>query len=130
IYVSSSTPNVSLSGQVSDNSSGVGYIDLVWQPFNGGAVSSQSVPIMAASPSPWSYSWNTSALSAGQYKLWVVAADQAKPNPNIENHLSKTYRIVIVDRDQPSVSRISIGNMAVDINSMPQPVVIASAVTR
>ncbi|HMM61526.1 MAG TPA: hypothetical protein PKC25_15515, partial [Candidatus Rifleibacterium sp.] len=48
IYVSSSTPNVSLSGQVSDNSSGVGYIDLVWQPFNGGAVASQSVPIMAA----------------------------------------------------------------------------------
>ena len=130
IYVSSSTPNVSLSGQVSDNSSGVGYIDLVWQPFNGGAVASQSVPIMAASPSPWSYSWNASSLSAGQYKLWVVAADQAKPNPNIENYLSKTYRIVIVDRDQPSVSRISIGNMAVDINAMPQPVVIASAVTR
>lgn len=85
---------------------------------------------MAASPSPWSYTWNASSLNAGQYKLWVVAADQAKPNPNIENYLSKTYRIVIVDRDQPSVSRISIGNMAVDINAMPQPVVIASAVTR
>ncbi len=131
IYVSSSTPTITLSGQVSDNSSGVGYIDLVWQPFNGGAIASQSVPIMAASPSPWSYTWNASSLAAGQYKLWVVAADQAKPNPNIENYLTKaTYRIVIVDRDQPAVSRISLGNMAIDINSMPQPVVIASAVTR
>jgi len=130
IYVSSSTPNISLSGQVSDNSSGVGYIDLVWQPFSGGAVASQSVPIMAASPSPWNYSWNASSLSGGQYKLWVVAADQAKPSPNIENYLNKAYRIVVVDRDVPTVSRVSLGNMATDINMMPQPVVIASAVTR
>lgn len=130
IYISSSTPTITLSGQVSDGSSGVGYIDLIWQPFTGGTVSSQSVPIMAASPSPWNYTWNASALAAGKYKLWVAAADQAKPNPNVENYLTKSYRILIVDRDEPVVTRISLGNMAVDINSMPQPVVIASAVTR
>lgn len=130
IYISSSTPTIALSGQVSDNSSGVGYIDLLWQNVNGGPVSSQSVPIMVSSPSPWSYSWNASSLEAGKYNLWVVAADQAKPNPNVESYTGKTPRTIIVDRDGPVVTRVSLGNMAVDINTMAQPVVIASAVTR
>ncbi|MDD3147410.1 MAG: Ig-like domain-containing protein, partial [Candidatus Riflebacteria bacterium] len=130
IYISSSTPTIALSGQVSDNSSGVGYINLVWQSVTGGAVGSQSVPIMATSPSPWNYTWNASSLAEGKHNLWVIAADQAKPNPNIESYTSKTPRTVIVDRDGPVVTRISIGNMSTDINSMPQPVVIASEVTR
>lgn len=130
IYISSSTPTIALAGQVSDNSSGVGYINLVWQDVAGGAVSSQSVPIMVTSPSPWNYTWNASSLAAGKYNLWVIAADQAKPNPNIESYTSKAPRTIIVDRDGPVVTRISIGNMATDVNSMPQPVVIASAVTR
>lgn len=122
IYVSSSTTSIALSGQVSDSGSGVGYVDLIWQPFSGGAVSSQSVPIMTTSPSPWSYAWNPSALSAGQYKLWVAAADQAKPFPNVEEYLTKAYRIVIVDRDVPSVTRVSLGNSTTDINNMGSPV--------
>jgi len=130
IYISSSTPSIALSGQVSDNSSGVGYIDLIWQSTTGGAIATQSVPIMAASPSPWSYNWNASSLAAGKYNLWVVAADQAKPNANVESYTGKTPRTVIVDRDGPVVTRISLGNMGIDINAMPQPVVIASAVTR
>ena len=132
IYVSSSTPTITLKGLVNDaGGSGVGHVDLIWQDFSGGTVSSESVPIMAAAPSPWEKNWNVSAMTAGRYKLWVAASDQAKPAPNTEDYTTKPYRIVIVDRDLPFVNRIALDNMATDINDMvPQPVVIASAVTR
>ncbi|EKD82327.1 MAG: hypothetical protein ACD_39C01357G0001, partial [uncultured bacterium] len=132
IYVSSSTPTITLKGLVNDaGGSGVGHVDLVWQDFTSGTVSSESVPIMAASPSPWEKNWNVTGLAAGRYKLWVAAADQAKPTANFEDYSTKAYRIVIVDRDLPFVNRIALDNMAEDINDMlPQPVVIASSVTR
>lgn len=131
-YVSSSTPSITVKGSVSDNSSGVGYVDLIWQNFTTGTTASKSVPLMLSSPSPWEHSWNTSAIDAGRYKLWVMAVDQAKPVPNSEDYQSKPYRILIVDRDAPSVTRVSLGNMAVDINMMNagEPPVIASSVTR
>jgi hypothetical protein len=134
IYVSSSSADVSLSGTVNDTGSGVGYVELVWQEFNGSALASKTVPIMASSPSPWSIDWDTSGQAPGRYKLWVRASDQAKPagNENFEDYLGKEYRIVIVDRDVPAVTRISLGNMATDINNMNggAPPVVASAVTR
>lgn len=137
IYASASSTKVLLKGEVVDSGgSGVGYVTLVWQNFSGGAVSSESVPIMAASPSPWEKNWDVTTaggtgLAAGRYKLWVVAADQAKPSPNIEDYTTKAYRILIYDNQTPIVSRIALGNLAEDINEMqPQPVVIASAVTR
>lgn len=138
LYVSASTTTLLLKGEVTDSGgSGVGYVELVWQNFSGGDVASESVPIMAASPSPWEKNWNVNAaggtgLAAGRYKLWVIGADQAKPIPNKEDYTSKaSYRVLIVDKDIPIVNRIAIGNMAQDINEMvPQPVVIASSVTR
>ncbi|PKL42387.1 MAG: hypothetical protein CVV41_14715 [Candidatus Riflebacteria bacterium HGW-Riflebacteria-1] len=137
LYASASSTKVLLKGQVVDSGgSGVGYVDLVWQNFSGGAVGSESVPIMAASPSPWEKNLDVTTaggggFSAGRYKLWVVAADQAKPRPNYEDYTTKPYRILIYDNQTPVVNKISIGNMASDINDMlPQPVVIASSVTR
>lgn len=137
IYVSASSTKVLLKGEVVDTGgSNVGYVDLVWQSFSGGAVASESVPIMAASPSPWEKNWDVTTaggtgLAAGRYKLWVVAADQAKPTPNYEDYAAKPYRILIYDNGTPIVTKISMGNMAEDINDMlPQPVVVASAVTR
>ncbi|NLF96553.1 MAG: T9SS type A sorting domain-containing protein [Candidatus Riflebacteria bacterium] len=137
IFVSASSTKVLLKGDVIDSGgSGVGYVDLVWQSFTGGEVGSESVPIMQASPSPWEKNWDVktaggTGLSAGRYKLWVVAADQAKPTPNYEDYTTKPYRVIVYDVDLPVVNRVAIGNMAQDINEMlPQPVVIASAVTR
>ncbi|GAB4267012.1 MAG: hypothetical protein Kow0029_01210 [Candidatus Rifleibacteriota bacterium] len=132
IYISSSTPEVTLSGTVNDTGSGIEYVDLIWQDFTTGAVASRTIPVQASSPSPWSLNWNASSLTAGKYKVWVAAGDRAKPAANVEAYLTKPYRIAIVDRDEPSVTRISIGNVAVDINMMNggQPPVIASAVTR
>jgi hypothetical protein len=132
IFVSSSTPDISLSGSVTDNASGIEYVELVWQEFSGGAFASQSVPIQAASPSPWSYNWNVSTLNAGRYKLWISSGDRAKPTANVEAYQSKPYRIVIVDRQTPTVTRISLGNEALDINQMNggAPPTIASAVTK
>lgn len=132
LYVSSVSPNVTVKGTVSDNSSGVGYVDLVWQNFTSGVIASKSVPIMVTTPSPWEHSWDTSAVDPGRYKLWVMAADQAKPSPNLEDYQTKAYRILIVDREVPSINRISLGNMAIDINMMNggEPPVVASAVTR
>lgn len=132
IYVSSAGTPVSLSGTVSDNSSGIEYVELVWEDFNGTGLASRTVPIQAASPSPWSHNWDASALNPGRYKLWVVAGDRARPNANVENFRTKTYRIVIVDKDIPSVLRISLDDLMDDINMMNggQPPVIASAVTK
>lgn len=132
IYVSGTTPSVTIKGTVSDNSSGVGYVDLIWQNFTTGTIASKSVPIMLSTPSPWEHSWNTSAIDPGRYKVWVMAVDQAKPVANSEDYVTKPYRILIVDRDVPSVNRISLGNMGIDINMMNGglPPVVASAVTR
>jgi hypothetical protein len=132
IYVSSSTAPIPLSGSVTDTGSGIEYVELVWQEFNGSGLASKTVPIMASSPSPWSLNWDASTLNAGKYKLWVIAGDRAKPSANVEDYTTKTYRIVIVDRNIPTVSRISLGNMATDINNMNGglPPVVASAVTR
>jgi hypothetical protein len=87
---------------------------------------------MVNSPSPWEHYWNTLNISAGKYKLWVMAADQAKPTPNLENYQSKSYRILVVDRDQPAVNKICLGNMTTDINLLNNglPPVISSATTR
>jgi hypothetical protein len=137
IYVSASNTKVLLKGEVVDTGgSNVGYVDLVWQNFSGGDVGSTSVPIMSASPSPWEKNWDVttaggSGLSAGRYKLWVVAADQAKPTPNYEDYAAKPYRILIYDNGTPIVTKISMGNMAEDINDiMAPPIVVASSVTR
>lgn len=132
IYVSSSTPNVTLSGSVTDSGSGIEFVELVWQEFNGTGLASKTVPVQASSPSPWNVNWDASSLNAGKYKLWVIAGDRAKPNANVEEYLTKTYRIVIIDRDEPVVRSISLGNMAGDINEMNggAPPVVASAVTR
>ena len=137
LYASASSTKVLLKGEVVDSGgSGVGYVDLVWQNFSGGAVGSESVPIMSASPSPWEKNLDVTTaggggFAAGRYKLWVVAADQAKPTANYEDYTTKPYRILIYDNQTPIVSRIALGNMAEDIGDMlPQPVVIASSVTR
>jgi len=132
IYVSETVTSVSLKGLVTDvGGSGIGYIDMIYQNFADGAIASKSVPIMAASPSPWSYNWDVTGLAAGRYKLWTAAADRANPAPNMEDYAAKPYRIVIVDKNVPVVTRIALDNMTVDINDMvPQPVVTASAVTR
>jgi hypothetical protein len=110
IYVGSTTTWIPLSGQVSDNNSNISYINLVWQSFSGGDVASKSIPFMAASPSPWEYQWNPSSLLPDKYKLWVVAADQATPSANLEDYLTKAYRTVYVDRENPTVTSILYGN--------------------
>lgn len=137
IYVPQSGAAIALTGTVTDDSgatagSGIEYVELVWQEFNGSGLGSQSVPLQAASPSPWSINWNASSLNPGRYKLWVRGVDRAKPNGNVEKYSTKTYRIVIVDRDVPSVNRISLDDMLDDIASMNggAPPVIASAVTK
>lgn len=133
IYVSASSTQTLLKGEVVDSGgSGVGNVTLVWQSFTGGDIGSTTVPIMEDSPSPWEKNWDVAAagLAAGRYKLWVAATDRAKPTANREDYSTKPYRILIYDNETPIVSRIALGNMAEDINELPQPVVIASAVTR
>ncbi|MFZ5952613.1 MAG: hypothetical protein ACOYXC_18065, partial [Candidatus Rifleibacteriota bacterium] len=132
IYVSSAGTPVALSGTVTDAGSGIEYVELIWENFDGTGLASRTVPIQATSPSPWSTNWDASALNPGRYKLWIMAGDRAKPQANVESFRTKTYRIVLVDREVPSVTKISVGNVAADINDMNggQPPVIASAVTR
>ena len=132
LYVSSATTSLSMTGVADDAGSGVGYVDIAWQSFSGGAVSSISVPIFNGAHADWSYNWNVSGLGSGRYKVWVYAGDRATPKTNIEPFLTKEYRILLVDRDDPSVSRVSIGNLATDIQDMDASMVptIASSVTR
>lgn len=135
IYVASNTTSVALRGTVNDSGgSGVGYVELVWQSNSDPSIiASQPVPIMSTSPSPWSHNWDPSSLAAGRYKLWVIGADRANPNPNLEDWKTKTtYRTVIVDKTDPVVERISLDNLTVDINAMAggEPPVIASSVTK
>jgi hypothetical protein len=137
IYVPQDGTPITITGTVTDDSgatpgSGIEYVELVWQEFNGSGFATQSVPLQATSPSPWSINWDASALNPGRYKLWVRGVDRAKPNGNVEAYSTKAYRIVIVDRDVPSVTRISLDDMVTDIAQMNggAPPVVASAVTK
>ena len=83
--------NVSLSGKLEDETSGVdgGELSLdsaVWQP----------VPLAAGEV--WSYSWNTIALQNGPYSLQVHGTDQA-------GNLGDAAKItLVVDNNPPQVS--------------------------
>jgi hypothetical protein len=128
IYVSSNTTSITLTGTSQDALSGVGFVEIATQSFTGGPIGTASVPIFNGTSANYSYTLNTAALAAGRYKLWVYAGDQAKPNPNVEAR--SDYRILIVDRDEPSVDRISFDDEVVDINEGGVIPTVASDVTK
>ena len=130
IYVASNTNTLTLAGSAQDSDSGVGYIQLVYQPFNGGTVASISIPIFGGTTANWSHNWDTSTLSSGKFKLWAIAGDRATPIANLESYSTKPYRILMVDKDVPNVSRISLGNNPADIHELGNPAIISSPTTR
>ncbi|MBF0501125.1 MAG: T9SS type A sorting domain-containing protein [Candidatus Riflebacteria bacterium] len=118
IYVSSITTVIQVKGSSSDAGSGVGYVQLAWQAFGSAAIASMNVPIFNGPTASWTANWDTSSLQPGKYKLWAIAADRAQPSPNIEILNPAVFRTVIVAKLAPSVSRISIDDLLVDINAM------------
>ncbi|MFZ2961417.1 MAG: Ig-like domain-containing protein [Candidatus Ozemobacteraceae bacterium] len=132
IYVSSNTTIIQVKGTSSDAGSGVGYVNLSWQPFAGGTIASMNVPIFNGANATWTANWDTSVLSSGKYKLWAVAADRTQPSPNIEALSPSLYRTVIVSKTAPNVTRISMDDLLTDINAMqPTPIpTVASAVIK
>ncbi|MBF0407168.1 MAG: T9SS type A sorting domain-containing protein [Candidatus Riflebacteria bacterium] len=133
ILVASGVTSVNIKGSSSDSGSGVGYVEIAWQNKAGGAISSQTVPIFNGANASWTTYWDVSALSEGYYKLWAVAADRAEPNPNKEAMYPTGFRLVAVDRDMPTVNRVSLNDILKDINDMYSGTtvpVIASSVTK
>ncbi len=128
IYVSSTTTSITLTGTSQDTLSGVGFVEIATQSFTGGPIGTATIPIFNGQSANYSYTLNTASLGAGRYKLWVYAGDQAKPNPNIEAR--SEYRILIVDRDEPSVDRISFDDEVVDINEGGIIPTVASDITK
>lgn len=127
IFVASDTQEVRLQGTVEDlpsNGSGVGHVEIVWQKVDDPSIiGSETVPIMAASPSPWNFYWdpvNDHNLGEGTYRVWAISSDRAQPVPNMESRTGKDFRTVIIAMGRPIVTRISIGNMADDINALPE----------
>ena len=130
IYVASTTTSLTLAGTSTDSGSGVGYVNLIYTPFNGGTAASISIPIFNGTTANWSHNWDPSTLSAGKYKLWAIAADRATPQANLESYSTKPYRILMIDKDVPTVSRISLGNNPADIGDLGSPAVISSPTIR
>lgn len=132
VYVSSTNSTVNLSGTVTDNEggSGIDFLEL-FENVNGTMTSRGRVPLQTDSPSPWTYSYNASELEAGEHTMVTQATDRALPYPgNSENITGKTGITLFVDTVLPGVERISFNNTGVDINTYPQPVIIASDITR
>ena len=125
IYIGSDTPPVTLRGNSQDALSGIGFVEIATQSFTGGPIVTNRVPIFNGQSADWTYNWNTTNLGAGKYKLWVYAADQAKPDFNLEPR--KDYRIVIVSRTSPSVDRISFDDESGDMNTPANPVPTVSS---
>ncbi|MBF0407166.1 MAG: hypothetical protein HQM10_07425 [Candidatus Riflebacteria bacterium] len=133
LFVASGATSVTIKGSSSDAGSGVGYVEIAWQLYSGGTISSQSVPIFNGANASWTATWDVSTLPAGYYKLWAIAADRSKPNPNREAMIPTGFRLVAVDRDAPLVTRVSIDDLIKDINDMYTGTtvpVIASSVTK
>jgi hypothetical protein len=130
IYVASTTSRVTLAGTSEDTGSGVGYVRLVYQAFSDGSVGSISIPIFGGTTASWNHSLDPSTLADGEYKLWAISADRATPAPNMESYSTKPYRMLTVDKDAPTVTRISLGNNPADINELGHPPVIGSPTTR
>ncbi len=128
LYISSNTTTIYLKGTAQDTLSGVGWVEIAYQNFAGGAITTTTVPIFNGQTAAINYPWDTTTLAAGRYKLWVYAADQAKPTPNIEARTN--YRIVIVDKDQPAVDRVSFDDEVTDINEGNIIPVVASDITK
>lgn len=119
IYVGSNTTSITLTGTAvdgtsDDSCSGVGYVNIIYQSFSGGSYTVATAPIFNGASVEYSYNLNVAGMTAGKYKLWARSADQAKPNPNIEE--LGNYRILIVAKDHPSVERISFDDELIDIN--------------
>ncbi len=132
IYVSNNNTTVSLGGTVVDNEggSGIDFLEL-FENVNGTMTSRGRVPLQTGSPSPWTYSYDASQLEAGEHAIVTQATDRALPYPgNSENITGKTGITLFVDTVLPGVERISFNNTGVDINTYPQPVIIASDITR
>ncbi|MBF0544745.1 MAG: T9SS type A sorting domain-containing protein [Candidatus Riflebacteria bacterium] len=133
IYVASGVNSINIKGSSRDSGSGVGYAEVSWQSYGGGSISSQSVPIFDGNNASWTLNWDVSGLAPGYYKLWAIAADRAKPNGNREAYNPTGFRTVMVDRDAPTVQRVSLDDLVVDINNMQPPSTIptvASAVNK
>ena len=132
VYVSSNNTTVSLGGTVVDNDggSGIDFLEL-FENENGTLTSRGRIPLQTNSPSPWTYSYDASQLEAGEHAMVTQATDRALPYPgNSENITGKTGITLYVDKSLPEVTRISFNNTGVDINTYPQPVIIASDITR
>jgi len=138
IYLSAANPKVTITGTSDDqppgtgNNSGVGWLEIATQTFAGGPIGTATVPFFNGTTVSWSYTIDSTTWNPGKYKLWAYAADQAKPDPNIEERNTAGYRIVIVDKTVPIVNRISFDDVSTDISTPPDypPPMIASPVTK
>ncbi|HNV69022.1 MAG TPA: Cna B-type domain-containing protein, partial [Candidatus Ozemobacteraceae bacterium] len=124
IYVGSGTTSVTVQGSASDTTSGVGYVELWWEPFNNptGTHATQSIGLAPGS-NRWVTVLDVAALGIGDgaYKLWAYAGDRARPNPNVETRQPTGYRLLIVDRNVPQVERISFDDESVDLQPAGNP---------
>jgi hypothetical protein len=133
IFVASNTTTVQVTGRSTDARSGVGVVELIVHDFAGTSSTTYRVPLFNGTDAPWSYPWNTGGLAPGQYKVWARAIDQAEPTANVEQINPANFRRVVVARDGPSVDRISLDDLSIDINAMDSTTTtptIASAVTK
>ncbi|HOY65604.1 MAG TPA: T9SS type A sorting domain-containing protein [Candidatus Ozemobacteraceae bacterium] len=128
LYISSNTTSITLKGVSNDAGSLVGYVEIATAPFDGvPPTSGLRVPIFNGPTVNWSHNWDVSTLAAGKYKLWAYAADQAKPNPNVEAKVN--YRTLIVSKGAPTVVRISLDDEIADLPTT-SIVSVASDVTK
>ena len=131
IYISGNNQTVNLSGTCDDgeNGSGIEYLTLYMRDAQG-QETPYSIPLQSGSPSPWT--WNNldvSTLNEETYTLVTAATDRAQP-ANTEIYSGKAGITITVDKTPPEVTRISLNNTGIDINSYEQPLIIASDVTR
>lgn len=121
IYVNVNNPNITLKGTVNDSEggSGVDYLDLYIQAEGSTDSTTIRIPLQIGAQSPWSYNWDASALAPGTHEIWTIATDMAKPAGNVESASGKAKRKVIVDKEVPTVTRVSLNNSGTDMGTEP-----------
>ncbi len=133
IYLSNTNPQVTIQGTCNDepaaNCSGVGYVLIATQPWDGATPISYTKRIYNSGQStPWDYNLQKSAFPAqGKYKLWVIGADQARPDPNVETLNQAGFRTIVVASASPGIDRICFDDESTDIGNNPT---ISSAVVK